>query len=238
MKRKALVLICAVALAVSAFTFNRQPSTQGQTASRQQSTANMIGTRQSPSPSQAPDHVVYRQFFRHLVALKERASEMEAQGRNGKALREHYKDKIGLRDKDADLLDKIAWESEREVEKIDKKAQKIIDDLRKKYPDGQVPAGAQLPPPPPELKTLQRQRDMAVMRARHRLMTELGEYGFQQIDDFLKLNFTKDLKPAALRPMDTPRLLTTRTTTQQLAMPRRRLTTKLLTTTTRKSRLT
>ena len=143
---------------------------------------------------------MYGQFFRHLVALKERASQMESQGRNGKALREHYKDKIGLKDEEADLLDEIASESEREVEKIDQKAQKIIDGLRNKYPGGRVPAGEKLPPPPPELKTLQRQRDMIVMRARHRLMTELGAYGFQQVDDFLKLKFTQDLKPAALRP--------------------------------------
>lgn len=200
MKRKVLTLICAVALAVSVLAFNRYPSTQGQTAASQQSVASTIGTKQSPSPSQAPEHVVYRQFFRHLVALKQRASEMESQGKNGKALREHYKDKIGLKDKEARLLDEIASESEREVEKIDQKAQKIIDAARKKYPNGRVPAGEQLPPAPPELKKLQRQRDMIVMRGRHRLATELGSYGFQQVDDFIKLKFTKDLNPAALRP--------------------------------------
>lgn len=200
MKRKALILICAVALAASAFTLNRHPSTLGRTASSRQSATDVVGTKKSPSPSQAPDHVVYRQFFRHLVALKERASQMESASRNGKALRDHYKNKIGLKDKDADLLDEIASESEREVQKIDRKAQKIIGGLRNKYPNGRVPEGEQLPPPPPELKTLQRQRDMAVMRGRHRLMTELGEYGFQQVDDFIKLRFAPDLRPAALRP--------------------------------------
>lgn len=86
------------------------------------------------------------------------------------------------------------------MEKVDKKAQKIIDAARNKFPNGLVPAGQQLPPPPSELKTLQRQRDMIVMRGRHRLVTELGSYGFQQVDDFIKLKFTKDLNPAALRP--------------------------------------
>jgi hypothetical protein len=125
---------------------------------------------------------------------------MESQGRNAKALREHYKDKIGLKDKEAVLLDEIAFESEREVEKIDKKAQKIIDALRNRYPNGLLATGEQLPPPPPELKKLQRQRDMIVMSARHRLVTELGAYGFQQIDDFIKLNFARDVQPTAARP--------------------------------------
>lgn len=42
------------------------------------------------------------------MALKERAGEVERQGRNGKALRSHYKDKIGLKDEHARLLDRIA----------------------------------------------------------------------------------------------------------------------------------
>jgi hypothetical protein len=200
MKRKVLTLICAVAVGVSALAFNRYPLTQGKTATSQQPAGTTVGTKESPSPSQAPEHVVYRQFFRHLVALKKRASEIESQGRDGKALRAHYKDKIGLKDKEASLLDEIAVESEREVGKIDKKAQKIINAARNRFPNGLVPASQQLPPPPAELKSLQRKRDMIVLRGRHRLVTELGAYGFQQIDDFLKLKFTPDLKPAALRP--------------------------------------
>ena len=200
MKRKVLTLICAVAVGLSALAFHRYPSTLGKTAKSQQPAGPTVGTKESPSPSQAPEHVVYRQFFRHLVALKKRASEVESQGRDGKALRAHYKEKIGLKDKEAALLDEIAIESEREVGKIDKKAQKIINDARNRFPNGRVPAGEQLPPPPPELKSLQRKRDMIVLRGRHRLVTELGSYGFQQVDDFLKLKFTQDLKPAALRP--------------------------------------
>ena len=199
MKRKVLMLICAVAVGVSALAFNRYPSTLGKTAASQQPAGTTVGTKESPSPSQAAEHVVYRQFFRHLVALNQRASEMENQGKNGKNLREHYKVKIGLKDREARLLDEIAFESEREVEKIDKKAQKIIEAARNRFPNGLVPASEQLPPPPPELKSLQRKRDMIVLRGRHRLATELGSYEFQQIDDFIKLKFTKDLKPAALR---------------------------------------
>jgi hypothetical protein len=200
-KTKVLILVCVVALCVGGLVFKSYSPARGQTPAAQQPTASAtVGTKQSPSPSQAPEHIVYRQFFRHLVALKERAAEMETQGKNGKAFRTHYKDKIGLKDKEADLLDRIATECERETAKVDAKAQRIIEATHRRFPDGQVASVEQLPPPPPELKKLQRQRDMIVMRARHRLITELGAYGFQQIDDFIKLNFARDVQPTAVGP--------------------------------------
>jgi hypothetical protein len=93
---------------------------------------------------------------------------METHGRNGKVFRTHYKEKIGLKDKEANLLDEIAGECERETAKVDAKAQRIIESTRARVANGQVVSIDQLPPPPPELKKLQRQRDMIVMRARYR----------------------------------------------------------------------
>ena len=137
--------------------------------------------------------------FRHLVALKGHAKDVERQGRNGAKLRSHYKEKINLKDEHASLLDKIAVESDREVAKLDAKAKKITDEFHARYPKGIVPAGEKLPPPPAELKELQRQRDMSILRARHQLRTSLGEHGFKQIDDYIKLNFAPNVKPAPIR---------------------------------------
>jgi hypothetical protein len=86
------------------------------------------------------------------------------------------------------------------VKQLDAKAKKIIDELYARYPGGQVPAGEQLPPPPPELQQLQRMRDYSALRARHRLQKELGEHGFKQVDDFLKLNFAPNVRPAPIKP--------------------------------------
>lgn len=199
--RKILALLSVIAITLGVLAFKALSPAGSQTVARSGSTtANPGGTKQSPNPSQAPEHVIYRQFFRHLVALKERAAEKESQGKNGKALREHYKKKIGLKEKDADLLDAIADECEREAAKIDAKAQKIIDAVRRRFPNGNVSSVEQLPPPPPELKKLQLKRDMIVMRARHRLVTELGTEGFRQIDGFIKVNFARDIQPVAPRP--------------------------------------
>lgn len=201
---KTFTLICLFALVVGGIGWKSLSPTLGKTVAQQRPSHNTVltttGTRQSPNPSQAPEHVVYRQFFHHLVALRQRAAEIESKGKSGKALREHYKTKIGLKDKDADLLDQIAEECDRETAKVDAKAQKIIDRIRRQFPNGKLASPEELPPPPPELKDLQLKRDMIVMRARHRLVTELGAQGFQQIDEFIKLNFARDVQPAAVHP--------------------------------------
>jgi len=159
-----------------------------------------LGTREQPSQPDAPEHVVYRQFFRHVVALKERASEVERTGRDGAKLRSHYKDRLTLKDSQSRALDSVAAEVDREVSRLDAKAKRLIDEMHSRYPGGVVPEGERLPPPPPELKELQRQRDYAVMRGRLRLKTALGEQGFQQVEDFVKMNFARDVRPVPVAP--------------------------------------
>lgn len=200
MKRaKKLALLCMLSLLVGGLAFKSHLPTRGQTPTAP-SPATTLGTKESPSPSQAPEQVIYRQFFRHLVGLKKQAEEMESHGKNGKAFRNHYKDKIGLKDNEASLLDEIATECERETAKVDEQAQRLIQAARARTKNGRAASIEEIPPPPPELKKLQQRRDMIVMRGRYRLFTELGAYGFQQIDDFLKLNFAPDVRPAAVQP--------------------------------------
>jgi len=197
---KTLTVVCLLALVIGGLGLKTFSPTRGETIAQQRPARNTVptttGTKQSPNPSQAPEHVIYRQFFHHLVALKQRAAEVEGQGKSGKALREHYKKKIGLKDKDADLLDQIAQECDRETAKVDAQAQKLIDATRRRFPKGKLASIEELPPPPPELKKLQLKRVMIVMRARHRLVTELEGQGFQQIDEFIKLNFARDVQSA------------------------------------------
>ena len=203
--RKTLALLCLIVISLTVFSLKTFSPTGSQSVARTRPTGTTTtkGTKESPHPSQAPEHVIYRQFFRHLVALKQRAAEIESHGKSGKALRGHYKTKIELKDKDSDLLDQIADECERETAKVDAKAQKIIDGVRRRFPKGELASVEQLPPPPAELKKLQLKRDMIVMRARHRLVTELGTQTFRQIDDYIKVNFAPDVRPVATAPRST-----------------------------------
>jgi len=124
---------------------------------------------------------------------------LERQGRSGKAVRSYYKDRAGLNDEQSRILDEIAADCEREVAQIDAKAKKIIDALKARYPDGKVPAGEQLPPPPPVLKKMQEQRDMIILRSRDRLSQAMGAHGFQQLNDFIKLNVSPRVTPSQVQ---------------------------------------
>lgn len=148
---------------------------------------------------------MYRQFFRHLLALKERAAELEREGKNGNGLRSYYKDKIKLNDRDARVLDQTAADCEREIKQFDARAKAIIQAVRARFPNGKVQSGEQLPPPPPELKRLQLERNVAIMQARERLRRAVGEHEFQKINDFIKLNFAPNVQPAQMnRPQAPP----------------------------------
>lgn len=200
-KKKAISVLCIVLALCATIAFTSFPlANNTATANKDVPAGAPLGTRESPNPASAPEHVIYRQFFRHIAALKSRAKEVEREGRSGKKLRAHYKDKMGLSDQHARLLDQIAADTEREVAVLDAKAKKIIDELYARYPKGVVPSGEQLPPPPAELQKLQRERDYSTLRARHRLQTMLGEHGFRQADEFLKLNFAPNVRPATLKP--------------------------------------
>lgn len=89
-KKKIAVALCLILLSVGALAFaghTRQdappaPAAGGRTTPK----GKPLGTREEPNQPDAPEHVVYRQFFRHVVALKERAQEVKRLGRSGRNL--------------------------------------------------------------------------------------------------------------------------------------------------------
>jgi hypothetical protein len=201
MNRRVLTTLCVVTVMMGMLALNMYPLFNGQTAAKQQPSGSVPpASLPSPRPANAPEYVVYRHVFHHLLALKEHAKEVERRGGNGRALGDYYKDKAKLRDDQALAFEKIAADCERDLAKLDAKAQRIIDAARARFPNGKVPDGAQLPPPPPELHRLQLERISTIMEARNRLRAALGEQGFQQLDDFIKLNVAPQVRPEPVAP--------------------------------------
>jgi hypothetical protein len=201
MNRRVLATLCVVTVMMGMLALNMYPPLNGQTAAKQQPPGPVApASLPSPRPPAAPDYVVYRHVFHHLLALKEHAKEVERRGGNGRAIGDYYKDRARLKDDQAQAFEKIAADCERDVAKLDAKAQKIIDAAHARFPNGKVPAGAQLPPPPPELHRLQLERIQTIVEARNRLRSALGEQGFQQLDDFIKVNIAPQVQPQAIAP--------------------------------------
>lgn len=201
MNRRVLATLCVVTVMMGMLALNMYPPLNGKTAAKQPPPGSVPpASLPSPRPAGAPEYVVYRHVFHHLLALKEHAKEVERRGDNGRALGNFYKDRARLSDDQELTFEKIAADCERDVAKLDAKAQKIIDAAHARFPNGKVPAGALIPPPPPELHKLQLERIATIMEARNRLRAALGEQGFQQLDDFIKVNVAPQVQPQPIAP--------------------------------------
>lgn len=196
MKNKSyLVATCVVIIAVCAVAFS------GHTRTKDNPT-------QEPYPEQQkaddlPEHVRYAFLFRHLSHLKKRAEKHQRQGKDGSGFQRRFKNVLDLDDEQFVKLNEIALSCESELTILDKKAEGIIKEFKKQYPDGIVPEGVIIPPPPAELRALQEERNRTILRARDRVQEALGGQEFNRFAETVKLRLTPDIKrasPAAPAP--------------------------------------
>jgi hypothetical protein len=138
-------------------------------------------------------------FFHHLMSLKDRATEVERKGGNGHGLKSYYADRAQLNQGQAQTLDVIAADCEREVALLDARAKIIIDAYRVRLSARKSLNSGTLPPLPPEIESLQHQRDMSILHHREQLRRALGDQGFKQLDDFVKPEHARNSKPAQLK---------------------------------------
>ncbi|MBI4749239.1 MAG: hypothetical protein HY774_12170 [Acidobacteria bacterium] len=140
------------------------------------------GTTQAAS---VPQQVVYFQLFRQVAALEAKAVESPA---NADKYRAVYRNLAGLTDAQNAVLLKTAVDCTRQVDTLDARAKTIIASFRAQFPNGQIPQGKTLPPPPPELLQLQKDRDATILRFRDQLRTAFGEAAFARFDSFVQGN--------------------------------------------------
>jgi hypothetical protein len=160
--------------------------------------ANVQSSSESPGQSpgrvaQLPEHVPYLVLFHHLSYVKKQGDKLQSQGRDGSGFRKRFVKQFALDEDEFDQMSEIAAETESAVAEIDKKAQVIIDNFRKRFPDGQLPPGVVPPPPPAELLALQQERDGTILRGRDRLKAKLGEREFRRVDEIVKIHLSKSI---------------------------------------------
>jgi hypothetical protein len=145
-----------------------------------------------------PEFVVYRQLFRHVAFLKQKADEIEKKGADGSALRGHYKQQAKLNEHEVRALEEIATACNADVEQLDRKAKKLVDEFRARHPGGRLAAGEVPPTPPAELNSLWEERNRVVLQAREGLRAAFGEQEFQRFEQHVKQGITPNIKPVKL----------------------------------------
>jgi hypothetical protein len=144
-----------------------------------------------------PDDITYSQIFRHLEELNRKADEDErVQGKDGKQLRNLYKDMAKLDERQARILDNIAAKTNAETQKLDDRARQIISEIRAQTPNRTLQKGQAPPLPPQELENLSNQRTALIMQAINELKANLGESEFARFSQFVNQNVKTGIKNA------------------------------------------
>lgn len=192
MKHKRIIICLSVIVAIAAgVTFKYQRSQgHGKPALPQQ------------QPQAVPDYEVYRMLFHHHMMLKQKAAELEKQGKDGKFLREYYRHEAKFTDDEAASFDEIAADCEQQVAKQDAKAKAIIDAAFAKNGNGngKLAKNAKPSEPPPELRTLWDERNAIITRAQIALQAAFGNSEFAKFESYVKRDVVPHLSTSPGQP--------------------------------------
>jgi hypothetical protein len=218
------IALCAVLASVGALAMKKKPTAKPSPAATTTTTATSLrpsqqiekvsvspaGVRQEqqarvPEPEPAvPEHVLYWHIFHHHNYLNKKADEAQRMGQADEAtrLRGFYKREAKLDEGQDASLGQIALEVENEVQALDEQARQVIDAARAKKPRGALKKNEEIPPPPPQLAALQGRRNAAIIKARDRLKTVLGDPVFAEFQGFVRTRVAPQVKP---KPFDSLR---------------------------------
>ena len=141
---------------------------------------------------QLPDHYIYGLLLRRVVAINEKAEQIERQGSDAAALRSHLKRLTGLGDEQAHSLDSVVLRYKLEHALLDQRQKAVVQIFRSQYPNGQVPHGQRPGPPPPELHNIALERERLYLRLRDDLRVTLGDEVFGRLDASFRARIGED----------------------------------------------
>jgi hypothetical protein len=169
---------------------------------------------QAPQSSPLPRSVLYWLMFQHIKTLNSMAAKLEAENKDGQPYRDHYKVNAQLDDKQMAQLNQIVEDCYRDVSELDRRAKALIDEARAKVPGGKLEPGQLPPPPPSQLKEMQKERDAMVEAAYNRLRETFGIKEFERFDKFVNERVARQVKALTkddhMRPGGKPQSRTTK----------------------------
>jgi hypothetical protein len=117
------------------------------------------------------------------------------------ALRAWHQKQLGLTAQDATQLRQIAATHVAALKGLEEAASRIIEAQRSQFPGGRLASPNSLPPPPPGLAQLQKQRDDLTTAHVQGLQAALSAASFAKLDPWIKANFKQQgAKPGVPRP--------------------------------------
>jgi hypothetical protein len=143
------------------------------------------------SSSRPPLARLYWHFLTYQTFLDRKAAELDQHGGNGDELRDRFRRKLDFTSSQFATVRQAALKLETDLKQKDAQAKVIIDSFHAKYPPGRVQT---LPPPPPELAQLQREREELIDQDVADLKAQLGQEAATRMDTFLLNDFAPSVK--------------------------------------------
>jgi hypothetical protein len=154
--------------------------------------------QQAQANSPLPRHVRYWFLCLHVQALRKQADLLEVKNENGYPYRHHYKLVANLTDEQDAIFNAIVDDTLRDVGQLDAEAKAITDEFHAKVPGGILKPGQNPPPLPPQLRTMQQQKDRMLEAGYLRLQESFGEKEFARFEKYLRENLEPHVR--ALTP--------------------------------------
>ncbi|WP_213807907.1 hypothetical protein [Granulicella sp. dw_53] len=139
----------------------------------------------------APLPILYRHFLAYQIHLDRAADALEKRGKNGNDFRNHFQKKLDLTGDEIALVRASGLRLEIALGKKDAEAKALIDATRAQFPKQSAKTGQpiELPPVPPQLLVLQKERDQLIEAEVKDLKTKLGSTAAARLDKFLQTDF-------------------------------------------------
>ncbi|HZI88341.1 MAG TPA: hypothetical protein VFD48_16020 [Pyrinomonadaceae bacterium] len=184
MQLKFLAISCvALVLSIGLYSFAYRTEQVKPATIEQQSSARTATSSQSESVTTSNDeYIAYRHLFANVYSD---AREKEKSNQAVNRAVESYKQSVSLSDDEANLLEKIALETETKTLAIEAQATTVIKRFREKF-DAELKSGRKPSTESPELQTLQQQRVRTTLQGRDELRKAFGDSTFSRFDKFLK----------------------------------------------------
>jgi len=126
-------------------------------------------------------------------------ADLEKQGKDGGDFKDHFQRKLGFSDAEFALVRAAALRLEARLNEQDAKAKAIIDAIHSQHPK-QLSSPAELPPFPPELAQMQKERDAIINHEVDNLRASLGAKQAAKLDGLVQNDFARDMKIENIGP--------------------------------------
>ena len=124
-----------------------------------------------------PETVIYSILLHQVAAFKDKADELDREGRDGSPYRHHIAIKLGLSPEEMLFLNSVALQYRTDAEETDEQIAESVKQFRAYHAN--LPSGAR-PPLPPEAKYLIEKRDQIILQARDRFHSLVGDAEFRR----------------------------------------------------------